>query len=110
MCLKSQKKILLKKKTFKSAKITILNNENLLDQYEELGEPTEYKKFDPNLKQGLAWQRFKDGIPTKEDFKWLRHEFVEQAYESKNNAGYRDSHKYTQSRYNSDPWIEEWNN
>lgn len=37
-------------------------------------------------------------------------EFVEQAYESKNNAGYRDSHKYAQNRYKGDLWIEEWDN
>ena len=100
----------LKKENVQKCKDHIFNNEHLLDQYEELGEPAEYKKFDPNLKQALAWERFKDGIPTKEDIEWLRHEFVEQAYESKNNAGYRDSHKYAQNRYNGDPWIEEWDN
>ena len=100
----------LKKENVQKCKDHIFNNEHLLDQYEELGEPAEYKKFDPNLKQALAWERFKDGIPTKEDIEWLRHEFVEQAYESKNNAGYRDSHKYAQNRYNGDLWIEEWDN
>lgn len=50
------------------------------------------------------------GLEQKEDIEWLRHEFVEQAYEFKNNAGYRDSHKYAQNRYNGDPWIEEWDN
>lgn len=98
----------LKKENVQKCKDHIFNNEHLLDQYEELGEPAEYKRFDPNLKQALAWKRLKDGIPTKDDLEWLRHEFVEQAYESKNNAGYRDSHKYAQSRYNGDPWIDEW--
>ena len=92
----------------KNVKDHIFYKEHELDQYASLGEKPEHKKFDPNLKQALAWERFKDGIPTKEDIEWLRHEFVEQAYESKNNAGYRDSHKYAQSRYNGDPWIEEW--
>ena len=100
----------LKKENVQKCKDHIFNNEHLLDQYEELGEPAEYKKFDPNLKQALAWERFKDGTPTKEDIEWLRHEFVEQAYESKNKAGYRDYHKYAQSRYNDDPWVEEWDN
>ena len=54
--------------------------------------------------------RFKDGISTKDNLEWLRHEFGEQASESKNNADYRDSHNYAQSRYNGDPWIEEWDN
>ena len=57
----------LKKENVQKCKDHIFNNEHLLDQYEELGEPSEYKRFDPNLKQALAWQRFKDGIPTKED-------------------------------------------
>lgn len=64
----------LKKENVQKCKDHIFNNEHLLDQYEELGEPAEYKKFDPNLKQALAWERFKDGIPTKEDIEWLRHE------------------------------------
>ena len=77
----------LKKENVQKCKDHIFNNEHLLDQYEELGEPAKYKKFDPNLKQGLAWGRLKDGIPTKEDLEWLRHEVVEQAYKSKNKAG-----------------------
>ena len=84
----------LKKENVQNYKDHIFNNEHLLDQYEELGEPAEYKRFDYNFKQVLAWKRFKDGIPTKEDLEGLRHEIIKQDYESKNNGGYRDSHKY----------------
>ena len=66
----------LKKENVQKCKYHIFNNEHLLDQYEELGEPAEYKRFDPNLKQALAWKSFKDGIPTKDDLEWFRHEFV----------------------------------
>lgn len=44
----------LKKENVQKCKDHIFNNEYLLDQYEELGEPAEYKKFDPYLKQALA--------------------------------------------------------
>ena len=52
-----------KKENVQKCKDHIFYNEHLLDQYEELGDPAEYRRFDPNLKQALAWQRFKDGIP-----------------------------------------------
>ena len=38
----------LKKENVQKCKDHIFNNEHLLDQYEELGEPAEYKKLDPN--------------------------------------------------------------
>ena len=69
-----------------------------------MGEPAEYGRFDPNLQQALAWQGFKDEIPTDKDVEWLRHEYVEQAYESKNKSGYKESHEYAQRRFNGNPW------
>jgi len=100
----------LKKENVQKCKDHIFYNKHLLDQYEKLGDPSEYRRFDPNLKQALAWQRFKDGTPTEKDIEWLRYEFLEQRYELENNAGYRDSHKYAQSHYDGNPWIEEWDN
>lgn len=94
----------LKKENVQKCKDHIFNNEHILDRYEHLGIPIEVKKFDPNLNQALAWQRFKDGIPTEADLEWLKHEFLEQAYEAKNYAGYKECHNYAQKRFNGDPW------
>lgn len=74
-----------------------------LDRYDEV----EYKRFDPNLKQALAWKRCVAGVHNQYDMTWLKHEFVEQDYETKNNATYKPSHLFAQNLYNGDPWPKE---
>lgn len=86
----------------------IFFNIHRLDHYEELGEPVEYKRFDPDLQQALSWKRLTDGVASLEDREWLDHEFQEQKYELENNAGYRESHAYAQKLYNGNPWTDEW--
>lgn len=44
----------LKKENVQKCKDHIFQNEHFLDQYEELKDPAEYRRFDPNLKQALA--------------------------------------------------------
>jgi hypothetical protein len=96
------------KNAIKKCKRHIFINKHKLDQYEALGDKTEYKRFAANLHQALGWLRFIDGVPTEEDREWLRHEFAEQKYEHENNAGYRESHEHAQKLYNGDPWLDRW--
>ena len=98
----------LKIENVQKCKDHIFYNKHLLDQYAAQGVKSEYKRFDPNLLQALAWERLKAGIRTEEDLEWLRHEFVEQKYEKENNSGYAEAHAYAQSRFNGDPWKDNW--
>jgi len=85
----------------------VFYNKHRLDSYELLGEPVEYGRFDPNLQQALAWERFKNGQATPQDLEWARHEILESRYEARFNAGYRDSHAYAQKYANGAPWTDE---
>lgn len=96
-------------KSVQRCKDHVFHNEHYLDLYEDLGEPGEYARFDPNLQQALAWERFKNGVPTPQDREWLRHELCESVYETRHNAGYRESHAYAQNRADGNPW-ESWKN
>lgn len=75
-----------------------------LDLYVDLGEPVVEARFDPNLNQALAWERFKEGIPTAADTEWLRHEFIEAKYEIKHDCGYSEAHAHAQARFDGNPW------
>lgn len=80
----------------------------MLNQYADLGVAPEYKRFDPNLQQALAWLRFINGIATEEDYEWMRHEYVKQKYELENQSNYQEAHEHAQKRYNGHPWSDNW--
>lgn len=88
----------------------VFYNEHDLDSYAHLGDPTERKRFDPDLNQALAWKRLEAGIHIPKDIIWLKHEFREQSYESKHNSGYSEAHKFAQSHYDGSPWDTNWEN
>ena len=83
-------------------------NEHVLDRYVSLGQEAEIKRFDPDLKQALAWERLKQGKALPQDLEWVHHELTEREYELRNNAGYEESHKFAQNLFNGNPWDERW--
>lgn len=64
----------------------------------------EYKPFDPDLQQGMAWLRAEKGIDIPEDRIWLNHEFYESISELRHDCGYSEAHDEAQSRYDGCPW------
>ena len=81
----------------------LFHNEHILDRYEALGEEAEIKRFDPNLKQGLAWLRVKNGIHTEQDIVFLKHEYAERHHEQKFGTGYSEAHDRAQKKYDGEP-------
>ena len=71
----------------------VFNNEHVLDRYASLGEEITISQFDPDLQQGLAWQRLSTGQHTQKDITWLKHELAERHHEKTYTAGYTASHK-----------------
>lgn len=65
----------------KNVKDHLFYNEHELDQYAAQGEKSEYKRFDPNLQQALAWKRLEAGIHTADDIEWIKHECAERHHE-----------------------------
>ena len=74
-----------------------------MDRYVPL-EPAEFKQFDPDLQQAMAWKRLEQGTHTPDDINWIKHEFAEQNYEKKYGPGYSEAHDYAQSRFDGAPW------
>jgi hypothetical protein len=80
----------------------VFYNKHKFDRYK--GEEIEYKRFDANLKQALAWKRLETGKFSTDDIVWLKHEFAEQYHEFKHNAGYSESHNRAQNMFDGEPW------
>lgn len=83
-------------------------NKHILDRYGP--SETEYKRFDSNLQQALAWNRLKSGRFVSEDIEWLKHECAKRHHELKYNAGYSESHNRAQTRFEVNPWEDHWCN
>ena len=60
-------------------------NKHILDRYSSF--EIEYKRFDSNLQQALAWNHLKSGTFVSEDIEWLKHECAERHHELKYNKG-----------------------
>lgn len=88
----------------KSVKDHVFYKEHVLDRYAHLGDDPVVQRFDPDLKQALAWKRFENGQHTPEDMEWLKHEYAERFIESTYDAGYTESHDRAQSRFDGNPW------
>lgn len=72
-----------KAENIKNVKDHIFCNKHKLDKYLSLGEKPEYKRFDPDFQQALAWLRLEAGFHTPEDIIWLKHECAERHHELK---------------------------
>lgn len=46
---------------------------------------------------------------TAQDIEWLKHECAESHHELKYGAGYSESHKRAQKRYDGSPWPDWYN-
>ena len=68
----------------------------------------EYKRFDPNFQQALAWKRLEAGTHNQDDITWIKHECAERHHELKYGAGYSESHARAQSRFDGAPWEKNW--
>lgn len=80
----------------------IFYNEHILDRYGE--KQTTIERFNPDLKQGLAWLRLKNGNHTEQDIVFLKHELAERHHEQKFKSGYNEAHERAQNKYNGSPW------
>jgi hypothetical protein len=97
----------IKADNIKKCKDHIFYNEHVLDRYAHLGDDPVVQRFDPDLKQALAWKRFEIGEHTPEDMEWLKHEHLERYIESTYDAGYTESHDRAQSRFDGNPWNDD---
>jgi len=97
----------IKADNIKKCKDHIFYNEHVLDRYVHLGDDPVVQRFDPDLKQALAWKRFEIGEHTPEDMEWLKHEHAERYIESTYDAGYTESHDRAQSHFDGNPWNDD---
>ena len=92
----------LKADNIKKVKDHIFYNEHTLDRF--VDQEVEYRCFDPNLSQALAWKRLEAGIHTPEDRIWIKHEYCERHHELKYESGYSEAHERAEKRYPGYPW------
>ncbi len=74
-------------------------------------EPPEFKRFDANLQQALAWKRLKAGTHQQNDITWIKHECAERHHELKYvkyGSAYSKAHGRAQSRYDGNPWEDKF--
>jgi len=67
----------MKAENIKKCKDHIFYRKYTLDLYGQ--EETDYKRFDPDLKQAVLWKRMQAGTHTPKDITWLKHEYVKQS-------------------------------
>jgi len=94
-----------KENNIRNCKEHIFSRCNYLDRFKN--EPVEYRQFDNDLQQALAWKRLEKGCCTKEDILWLKHECAESHHETKFNTGYCEAHERAQKRYDGKPWKDD---
>lgn len=82
------------------------NLHSLYDDYP--GNVTEYKRFDPDLEQALAWKRLEIGSHIPEDITWLKHECLERFGESVLNYTHSKAHKIAQKHFDGAPWDDNY--
>ena len=80
----------------------VFYNTHMLDRHGP--ECAEYKRFDGNLNQALAWKKMENNLASAQDKTWLAHEFAECHHEQKFNSGYTEAHERVQSRFDGAPW------
>ena len=92
-----------KEMNIEKVKNHVFKNKYYLDRLFPL-EPVEYRKFDSDLQQALAWKRLEYGVHTEEDKIWLMHEYAEQHHEKTHNSGYSEAHNRAQKRFDGASW------
>ena len=96
-----------KAENIKKIKEHVFYRKHVLKPY-ALESSIEYKRFDANLQQALAWKKLGMGLHSEKDLTWLKHEFAEQYYERKYQSSYFDSHNFAESRYKGFLWYEKF--
>ena len=71
-------------------------------------EPVEYRRFDPDIQQALAWKRLETGTHTQDDITWIKHECAERHHELKYGSGYSEAHDQAQSRFDGARWEDQF--
>ena len=88
----------------KKVKDHVFYQKHELDLYVSLGDAPEYRRFDPDIQQALAWKRLETGTHTQNDITWIKHECVERHHELKYGSGYSEAHNRSQTRFDGAPW------
>jgi hypothetical protein len=73
--------------------------EHWLDQYESLGVPATFSRFDSDEAIAEAWLRLKNGKFSSLDLQLLRHEAAEARFMRKHGPSYRRAHAAAQRRF-----------
>ena len=92
-----------KANNIKNVKDHVFYNKHYLDRLAP-AEPVEYRRFDANIQQALAWKRLETGTHTQDDITWIKHECAERHHELKYGSGYSEAHDQAQSRFDGAPW------
>jgi len=87
----------------KKVKDHVFYNKHYLDRLAP-AEPVEYRRFDANIQQALAWKRLETGTHTQDDITWIKHECAERHHELKYGSGYSEAHNRAQTRFDGAPW------
>lgn len=82
-----------KAQNIKDIKEHVFYSNHTLDRYGP--DETTYQRFDPDLRQALAWKRLEKGNFTSDDVTWIKHEWVERHHELKYNSGYDEAQQST---------------
>ena len=91
----------------KNVKDHVFYNKHYLDRLAP-AEPVEYRRFDANIQQALAWKRLETRTHTQDDFTWIKHECAERHHELKYGSGYSEAHDRAQSRFDGAPWEDQF--
>ena len=101
------KKLGFKADNIKNVKDHVFYNKHYLDRLAP-AEPVEYRRFDANIQQALAWKRLEIGTHTQDDVTWMKHECAERHHELKYGSGYSEAHDQAQSRFDGAPWEDQF--
>jgi len=96
-----------KANNIKNVKDHVFYNKHYLDRLAPT-EPVEYRRFDANIQQALAWKRLETGTHTQDDVMWIKHECAERHHELKYSSGYSEAHDRAQSRFDGAPWEDQF--
>jgi hypothetical protein len=96
-----------KANNIKNVKDHVFYNKHYLDRLAP-AEPVEYRRFDANIQQALAWKRLETGTHTQDDITWMKHECAERHHELKYGSGYSEAHNQAQSRFDGAPWEDQF--
>ena len=91
----------------KNVKDHVFYNKHYLDRLAP-AEPVEYRRFDANIQQALAWKRLETGTHTQDDLSWMKDECAERHHELKYGSGYSEAHDQAQSRFDGAPWEDQF--